>query len=721
MENPTEEELYSIGVAANIVQTLRMPDGTTKVVVEALGRGRMHRIRSMNSYAIADVSRVDLRPAREKDASALMRTVLGQFEEYARSGQRIAPEIVNALRNVEEAEALADLICAYLGFRVEERQELLEILNVRDLLERISALLMRENDLSEMERQVRDRVRDQMERTQREYYLQEQLKAIHRELGQTEDGGDEGAELRAMVEKARIPKELREKVEREITRYERMTPMSPEGTVIRTYIEWLAELPWQKRTRERLDIQRAQKVLNEDHFGLEKVKERILEYLAVRKLSKESRGPILCLVGPPGVGKTSLGQSIARAMGRKFVRVSLGGMRDEAEIRGHRRTYIGSMPGRIIQSIRKVGIRNPVFMLDEIDKMSMDFRGDPSSALLEVLDPAQNHAFSDHYLEVDFDLREVFFIATANYEYDIPEPLHDRLEIVRIPGYTSFEKERIAREFLVPKQRSACGLTDEDVRFTHSGIDTIIQRFTREAGVRELERQISHVCRKVARKAVAARGRLRRVVVSGEKVHELLGPAPFPEIRADLEPQVGVGVGLAWTTVGGELLRIETISMKGKGDLVLTGQLGDVMKESAQAAYSYLRANAKALRIPPMFYKDLDIHLHVPEGAIPKDGPSAGVTIATSLVSVLRKEAPRTGLAMTGEITLRGNVLAVGGLKEKILAAHRAGMTTVIIPDENAKDLIDIPREVLRDVEFVRVKHLDDVFKLAFGKPRKRR
>lgn len=721
IENPGPDELYAIGVAANIVQTLRMPDGTTKVVVEALGRGRVHHVRSMKSFALADVSRVDLESTRGIDAPALMRTVLTQFDEYARSTQRIAPEIVSALRNIEEPEALGDLICAYLGFRVEERQELLEILNVGELLERVSAMLMRENELNEMERQVRERVRDQMERTQREYYLQEQLKAIHRELGQSEEGADEGAELRALVEKARIPKELREKVDREIARYERMTPMSPEGAVIRTYIEWLTELPWQKRTREALDLKRAQKVLNEDHYGLDKVKERILEYLAVRKLNKESRGPILCLVGPPGVGKTSLGQSIARAMGRKFVRVSLGGVRDEAEIRGHRRTYIGSMPGRIVQSIRKVGVRNPVFMLDEIDKMSMDFRGDPSSALLEVLDPAQNHAFSDHYLEVDFDLCEVFFIATANYEYDIPEPLHDRLEIVRLPGYTSFEKERIARDFLVPKQCGASGLAERDIHFTRGGIDAIIQRYTREAGVRELERQIANVCRKVARKTVDARGRLRRTVVTADKVHELLGPAPYPEVRADLEPQVGVGVGLAWTTVGGELLRIETITMKGKGDLLLTGQLGDVMKESAQAAFSYLRAHAKTLRIPPTFYKDFDIHVHVPEGAIPKDGPSAGVTIATSLLSALRMQAPRTSVAMTGEITLRGNVLVVGGLKEKILAAHRAGIKTVIIPDENAKDLGDIPPEVMRDVEFIRVKHIDDVFKVAFGATRKRR
>jgi ATP-dependent Lon protease len=681
----------------------------------------MHGLRALKTHVMADVSRIDLFPVKEEDGPALMRTVLTQFEEYARSGQRIAPEIVSALRNIDEPEALAELICAYLALRAEERQELLEILDVRELIERISAMLMRENELSEMERQVRERVRDQMERTQREYYLQEQLKAIHRELGQGEDGSDEGTELRSMVTKARIPQELREKVEREILRYERMTPMSPEGTVIRSYIEWLTELPWQKRTRDALDLDRAKKILDEDHYGLDKVKERILEYLAVRLLNKESRGPILCLVGPPGVGKTSLGQSIARAMSRKFVRVSLGGVRDEAEIRGHRRTYIGSMPGRIIQSMRKIGVRNPVFMLDEIDKMSTDFRGDPSSALLEVLDPAQNHAFSDHYLEVDFDLREVFFIATANYEYDIPEALHDRLEIVRLPGYTSFEKERIARTFLVPKQQRACGLTDTEIRFERTGIDTIIQRYTREAGVRELERQISHVCRKVARKTVSSKHQARRTVVNEAKVHELLGAAPYSESRTDLEPQVGVSVGLAWTTVGGELLRIETLTMKGKGELVLTGQLGDVMKESAQAAYSYLRAHAQELKIPPLFYKDIDMHLHVPEGAIPKDGPSAGVTIATSLLSALRKEAPRTAVAMTGEITLRGNVLVIGGLKEKVLAAHRAGIRAIIIPEENAKDLIDIPREVKRDVEFVQVKHLDEVFRFVFGPQRKRR
>jgi ATP-dependent Lon protease len=720
VEHPDQGDLSGIGVAANIVQTLRMPDGTTKVVVEALRRGRIHRVRKSKGYLTADVSRIDLSPVQEMQARALMRTVLAQFEDYARSGQRVAPEIVNALRNVDEPEALADLICAYLALRVEERQELLEILDVTDLLERISAILMRENELSEMERNVRDRVRDQMERTQREYYLHEQLKAIHKELGHAEEGSEEGAELRALVAKARMPQELREKVEREITRYERMTPMSPEGSVIRGYIEWLAELPWQKRTRDVLDLDRAQKILDEDHYGLDKVKERILEFLAVRKLSKQTRGPILCLVGPPGVGKTSLGQSIARAMDRKFVRVSLGGVRDEAEIRGHRRTYIGSMPGRIVQSIRKVGVKNPVFMLDEIDKMSADFRGDPSSAMLEVLDPEQNHAFSDHYLEVDFDLREVFFIATANYEYDIPEPLHDRMEIVRLPGYTTFEKERIAKRFLVPKQQLASGLSEAHIRFATTGIDTIIQRYTREAGVRELERQLANVCRKVARRSVVGRPRARRTLISDKKVHELLGPAPYPELRAALEAQVGVAVGLAWTSVGGELLKIETITMKGKGDLVLTGQLGDVMKESAQAAYSYLRAQAQALGISSTFYKDLDMHLHVPEGAIPKDGPSAGVTIATSLLSALRQQAPTPSLAMTGEITLRGNVLVVGGLKEKVLAAHRAGIRRVLIPEENSKDLLDIPREVKREIEFIEVKNLDEVFAIAF-KPAKKR
>jgi ATP-dependent Lon protease len=539
---------------------------------------------------------------------------------------------------------------------------------------------------------------------------------IHQELGDRDDGGGEFGEIRALLDKAKLPKEVKEKAEREFARYERMPPLSPEGAILRGYLEWLADVPWHKRTRDSINLKRAQQVLDEDHYGLEKVKERILEFLAVLKLSNNAKGPILCLVGPPGVGKTSLGQSIGRAMNRKFVRVSLGGIRDEAEIRGHRRTYVGALPGRIIQSMKKVGVKNPVFMLDEVDKMSVDFRGDPSSALLEVLDPAQNKMFSDHYLEVEYDLSEVFFIATANNEFDIPYALHDRMEIVRLPGYTLNEKERIARLFLIPRQMEACGLKTTHLSFLESGLDTLIQRYTREAGVRELERQIANICRKVARKVVSKEHREALRLDDGVVV-ELLGPPPYSAIRAEDKAQVGVAVGLAWTQAGGDILSIETSTMKGKGKLSLTGQLGNVMKESAEAGYTYLRANAAVLRIPADFYRNTDLHVHVPEGAIPKDGPSAGVTMIVSMLSALTNRAPRPALAMTGEITLRGRVLAVGGIKEKVIAAHRAGIRHILMPKENEKDFPDIPAEVRKDIKFTLVEYVSEVVKIAFAEP----
>ncbi len=721
VETPGVEDLHRVGVAANILQTLRLPDATMKVVIEGLARGRVLRLSRKSGYAEVLVERVEVETVEaDEETTARMRMTLRQFEDYAHASQRVSPEVVGSLQGIPDPATLADLICAYLPLSAGERQELLEELDPSLRLEHISSLLMRENDLMDIERRVRDRVRDQMERSQREYYLHEQLKAIQQELGAREEGADEFADLRKQIDKARMPKEVRQKALREYARFERMPSMSPESGVIRTYLEWLVDVPWSKRSRDVIDLKEARKVLDEDHYGLTKVKERILEFLAVRKLNKKSKGPILCLVGPPGVGKTSLGKSIARAMNRKFVRVSLGGIRDEAEIRGHRRTYVGALPGRIIQGMVRGGVRNPVFMLDEVDKMSMDFRGDPSSALLEVLDPEQNHAFSDHYLEVDVDLQEVFFITTANDEYEIPAPLHDRMEVVRLSGYTSFEKERIAQYFLVPKQMQECGLDAGAITFVPKGIQSIIQGYTREAGVRELERQIANICRKVAVRVVD-KGRNRKMIINEKRVGELLGPPDYFENRADTKPGVGVAVGVAWTSVGGDILHIETSLTRGKGEVAMTGQLGEVMRESAQAAYTYLRAHASELGIPVTFAKIYDVHVHVPEGAIPKDGPSAGVPIAVSLLSALKKKAPKPALAMTGEITLRGRVLPVGGVKEKVLAAHRAGIKTVVLPRENEKDLRDIPNEVKRDLSFILIDHIDEALAVAFGKQRKKK
>ena len=712
-EVPTQEGLHSVGVAANILQTLRMPDNTVKIVIEGLHRAVVRRMTARESYYEVAVEEIHSKPARDKKGMALMRTTLNQFEEYVRLSQRVAPEIVLSLRNITESEALLDLVCAFFPVRVEERQEILSIVDDRERMEKITGFLMRENELLEIEKTVRERVREQMERSQREYYLHEQLKAIHQELGSAKEGADEFTELRENISKAGMPKEVEEKALRELGRYQRMPPMSPEGAVIRTYIEWLIDVPWKKRTHDEIDIPLAKRILDEDHYGLTKVKERILEFLAVRKLSKYTKGPILCLVGPPGVGKTSLGQSVARAMKREFVRMSLGGIRDEAEIRGHRRTYVGSLPGRIIQNMKKAGVRNPVFMLDEVDKMSVDFRGDPASALLEVLDPEQNKTFNDHYLEVDFDLHEVFFITTANDEYAIPYALHDRMEVVRLAGYTSHEKHHIARLFLIPKQMKECGLTEEALHFEDSGIKILIDRYTREAGVRELERQVANVCRKVARKVVEEKPD-SPIIVDDKKPLDLLGPYEYGEMRAELEPQIGVAVGMAWTMAGGDTLSVETAVMKGKGGLTLTGHLGEVMKESARAAYSYLRSRAEELGIPASFYRTSDLHVHVPEGAIPKDGPSAGVPIAVSMLSALKNVPPKDARAMTGEITLRGRVLPVGGIKEKVLAAHRAGIRSVIMPKENEKDLVEIPADVREEIAFILVTDIAEVFALVF-------
>lgn len=715
VEIPYTKDLYSIGVVGTILQVLHTPEGAMRVVVQGLERGRVESVRNLPEYAQVTITRVQEKPVDTNEILPHMRLALREFQRYGELSQRVSPEISVSLRSVSDAGTLADLLAAYLPLSTAERQDILETLDHKKRLEKVVAAFLRENELLKIEETVRERVRQQMERGQREHFLHEQLRVIQQELGERGEPVDEFAELREQIEKARMPAEVRAKAEQELARYERMPPLSPEAGVVRTYLEWLVEMPWQKRTRDAIDLHVARRVLDEDHYGLDKVKERILEFLAVRKLSKNTKGPVLCLVGPPGVGKTSLGQSIARAMNRKFVRVSLGGVRDEAEIRGHRRTYIGSMPGRIIQSIKKVGVKNPVFMLDEVDKMSMDYRGDPAAALLEVLDPEQNNAFSDHYLEVDFDLHEVFFITTANTEFDIPPPLHDRMEIVRLSGYTAYEKEHIARGFLIPKQLQLAGLKKDSVEFTKEGIHRIISRYTREAGVRELERQIANICRKIARKTVES-GQEEYTRVDETKVTDLLGCYEYPETKAEEKPQVGLAVGLAWTWSGGDILNIETSTMKGKGELTLTGQLGDVMKESAQAAFTYLRAHAKELRIPLRFHQTLDIHVHVPEGAIPKDGPSAGIALAVSMLSALRGTPPQKGIAMTGELTLRGRVLQVGAVKEKIFAAHRAGIYTIVLPKENEKDLADIPQEIRKDMKFVFVRSIDEVFRVAFPK-----
>lgn len=720
VDSPELADLYRVGVACNILQTLRMPDDTLKVTLEGLWRGEVNDMIERDTFSEIVASQILEDTGGGDEIEAAMRVAKEHFEEYARGTQRISPEIVGSLESIQEAPLLADLMCAHLPLRVEERQELLEALPIVERLETICGFLSRENHLQLIERDVRDRVRDQMERGQREFYLQEQLKAIHQELGQGDDERDEYTELASKIKKSGMPKDVREKATRELSRYQRMPTMSPEGTVVRTYLEWLVDMPWRRRSKDRIDLEVARKQLDTDHYGLEKVKDRILEFLAVRKLSKSTKGPILCLVGPPGVGKTSLGQSVAAAMGRKFVRVALGGVRDEAEIRGHRRTYIGALPGRIIQSLKKAGVKNPVFMLDELDKMNMDFRGDPSSALLEVLDPEQNTKFSDHYLEVDFDLHEIFFIATANDEYEIPYALHDRMEVVNLSGYTPFEKEQIARLFLIPKHMKESGLTDKHIEFTKAGIHCLIDKYTREAGVRDLERRVAQVCRKVARKVVE--GEKKKILADAESVPKLLGPIEYLDFEADKVPSPGVSIGLAWTSTGGDILQIETSTMRGKGDLVLTGQLGEVMRESAQAAYTYLRANAPALGISANFYRDKDFHLHVPEGGIPKDGPSAGIPIAVSMLSALRGETPYPATAATGEITLRGRVLPIGGVKEKLLAAHRAGMKKIVMPRENEKDLVDVPKEVRDALEIVFVEELQQAIgeMMSLAKPKKK-
>ncbi|MEJ2107543.1 MAG: endopeptidase La [Acidiferrobacteraceae bacterium] len=711
-DDPTPDDIHTIGTLATILQLLRLPDGTVKVLVEGATRAMVKKYIDTEEFFLADVGVVESTPVDERESEAMMRSVLSEFDQYVKLNMKIPPEILTSLTGVDEPGRLADTIAAHLSLKLEDKQELLETADVRERLERILGIMETEIDLLQVEKRIRGRVKRQMEKSQREYYLNEQMKAIQKELGEMDEAPNEMEELAQKIEKAGMPKEAREKVEAELNKLKMMSPMSAEATVVRNYIDWLVNVPWKKRTRINKDLAQAEKVLDRDHYGLEKVKERILEYLAVQQRVKKLKGPILCLVGPPGVGKTSLGRSIAHATGRKFARMSLGGMRDEAEIRGHRRTYIGSMPGKIVQNMAKVNVRNPLFMLDEVDKMAMDFRGDPSSALLEVLDPEQNNAFSDHYLEVDYDLSDVMFVATAN-TLNIPAPLLDRMEVIRLSGYTEDEKLNIAKRYLVPKQRKANGLKQNELNVTDSALRDVIRYYTREAGVRSLEREVAKICRKVTRELVLGKRKAASITVSAKNLEKYLGVRRYRYGVAEQKNQVGQVTGLAWTEVGGELLTIEAVIVPGKGKLTITGKLGDVMQESIQAAMSVVRSRARALGIAPGFYQDRDIHVHVPEGATPKDGPSAGVGMCTAMVSALTSIPVRADVAMTGEITLRGEVLPIGGLKEKLLAAHRGGIKIVLIPEENQKDLQDIPKNVRDELDIRPVRWIDQVLETA--------
>jgi ATP-dependent Lon protease len=711
LDDPMPDDLYDVGTLATILQLLKLPDGTVKVLVEGGERAQVDRIHVGDHFSaeitiLAEEDRHD-----EREIDVLVRSIIAQFEQYVKLNKKVPPEILTSLSGIDEAGRLADTVAAHMALKLNEKQKILEVRDVKVRLERILTIIEGEIDVLQIEKRIRGRVKQQMEKSQREYYLNEQMKAIQKELGEMEDAPNELADLEAKIEKAGMTKEAKEKATAELNKLKLMSPMSAEATVVRNYVDWLLKAPWKKRSKVIKDLNRADKVLEEDHYGLEKVKERILEYLAVQLRVKRLKGPILCLVGPPGVGKTSLGQSIARATNRKFVRMSLGGVRDEAEIRGHRRTYIGSMPGKIIQNLAKTTVRNPLFLLDEVDKMAMDFRGDPSSALLEVLDPEQNSTFNDHYLEVDFDLSDVMFVCTAN-TLNIPPPLLDRMEVIRIPGYTEDEKLNIAERYLIPKQMKENGLKESELKISRSAVIDIIQHYTRESGVRNLEREISKICRKVV-KSLLLKPRGTTVKVMPKNMEKFLGVRRFRFGKAEENDQVGQVTGLAWTEVGGELLTIEAAVVPGKGKLSHTGQLGDVMTESIQAAMTVVRSRSSVLGIDEDFHQKLDVHVHVPEGATPKDGPSAGVGMCTALVSALTDIPVKSDVAMTGEITLRGEVLPIGGLKEKLLAAHRGGISTVLIPDENEKDLAEIPKNIKDKLNIVPVKWIDQVMELA--------
>jgi ATP-dependent Lon protease len=715
-DDPSPGDIYTMGCIANVVQSLKLPDGNIKVLVEGVDRARAVEWKEDKGFFRVVVKALPRSRDAAGDVEGTMSRVVSLFEQYVKLSNNLHYDAMVAAVRVDDPSKLGDTIAAHLLVGVEEKQNLLEIVSPLERLNRIAAILESEVDKLQVDRRIQSRVKKQMEKAQKEYYLNEKMKAIQKELGRKDEKGNEVDELKKKIDQARMPKEVEEKAVQELKRLEAMPPMSAEATVSRNYLDWLIGVPWHKKSKESRDLKRAEQILNEDHYGLEKIKDRILEFLAVRTLVKKPKATILTFAGPPGVGKTSLAKSIARATNRKFVRLSLGGVRDEAEIRGHRRTYIGAFPGQIIQMMKKAGTMNPVFLLDEVDKMSMDFRGDPSSALLEVLDPEQNNSFLDHYLDVEYDLTNVMFICTANVIHTIPQALRDRMEVLQLAGYTEIEKIEIAKRFLVPKSVEGAGLTEKHITFTDEAIQTVIQRYTREAGVRNLERELSSICRKLARKVVVE-GQGFFEEITGEKVTAYLGVPRFRPTVAEEENEVGIATGLAWTEAGGEILVTEATLMPGKGTLTLTGKLGDVMQESAQAAMSFVRSKADEYGIPKDFNRKTDVHVHVPEGAIPKDGPSAGITLATALVSALTRVATRKDVAMTGEITLRGKVLPIGGVKEKVLAAHRAGLKNIVLPKDNEKDLADIPKNVLDSLNVYMVETMDEVLKIALTGP----
>ncbi len=714
-DDPAEEDIYSVGTIGIIIQLLRLPDGSVKVLVEGKKRGRIRQYVPNTDFFIVQVDELDDLSGTQVKTEALVRSIIEAFEAYAKLSKKIPAEMLGTISSIDDPSKLADVVASHLGVKLEDKQRILEIIDVTDRLEKIYSLLVSETEILEVEERIKRRVKKQMEKTQKDYYLNEQMRAIQKEMGEKDDFKNEIEELEKKLKAKKLSEEAHKKIKHEIKKLKMMAPMSAEATVVRNYIDWVLDLPWFEKTENKNSLKESESILEEDHYGLKKVKERILEYLAVQSLVKKNKGSILCLVGPPGVGKTSIAKSIARATNRKFVRLSLGGLRDEAEIRGHRRTYIGALPGKIIQLLKKAGSNNPVFCLDEIDKLSSDFRGDPASALLEVLDPEQNFAFNDNYLEVDYDLSDIMFITTANVLPTIPAPLQDRMEVIRIAGYTEPEKLNIAKKFLVAKEMEANGLTSENINFSEGALLRIIRQYTREAGVRNLEREIASICRKVAREIVTE-GHTHQIKISSKAVEKYLGIPKFRHGETEGKDAVGLTVGLAWTEVGGELLPIEVSTMRGTGKLTLTGKLGDVMQESGQAAFTYVRSRADEFGLPENFYRDTDVHVHVPEGAIQKDGPSAGIAIATSIASALTKRKVRGDLAMTGEITLRGRVLPIGGLKEKLLAAHRGNIKTVVIPKDNEKDLVDIPKNVMNALEIVLVDSVDEVLKVALLK-----
>ncbi|HAK63757.1 MAG: endopeptidase La [Pseudomonadota bacterium] len=714
-DDPSQEDIYEIGTIASVMQLLKLPDKTVKVLVEGGSRARIKRFLDNPEFLQAEVEIIETPQEDNAETEALSRSVSSMFDQYVKLGKKLPQDVLVSVEQIESAARLADAIASHIAVKIPEKQALLEMTSVAERLEKLLSMMEGEISVLQVEKKIRGRVKRQMEKTQREFYLNEQMKAIQKELGEGEGGKDDISEIEQKIKATKLSKEAREKAEGELKKLRSMSPMSAEATVVRNYLDWMLSLPWNKRKRVSIDLFKAEEILQADHYGLEKVKERILEYLAVQKRTNKLKGPILCLVGPPGVGKTSLGKSIARATGREFIRMSLGGVRDEAEIRGHRRTYIGSMPGKVIQSLRKAKYCNPFFLLDEIDKMGADFRGDPSSALLEVLDPEQNSSFMDHYLEVEYDLSEIMFVTTAN-SLRMPEPLLDRMEIIRIPGYTEDEKVEIAKRHLVAKQREAHGLKPEEFTISDASLRHLIRYYTREAGVRSLERELANLARKAVR-ALVSDNTLKRLEMTEELIEKYAGVRKFRFGEAETADQVGIVTGLAWTEVGGELLTIESVMLPGKGRMINTGKLGDVMKESIEAAASYVRSKATAFGIKPSIFEKKDIHVHVPEGATPKDGPSAGVAMATSIVSVLTSNPIRRDVAMTGEITLRGRVLPIGGLKEKLLAALRGGIKTVLIPSDNVKDLADIPDNVKKDLEIIPVSTLDEVLKRALINP----